>query len=63
MYYTEAKGHRWAFVPVAYKSLDDAKREAKRTSHECSHVLVWDCTDSPVGALVAKFVLGAEVSP
>jgi len=59
MYYTHTIGGRWTSYPVAYKTLEDAEREAIRSSLDASEVRLWDCTKSPQGTLLGRYRNGA----
>jgi hypothetical protein len=62
VFFVEEKLSRWARQAVVYRDLSLAMGQAAVASKgECAHVLVWDCTEAPVGVLVAKFVDGKEV--
>jgi hypothetical protein len=60
-FYTETKGHAFAFCPVAHATLALAEAEAARSSHDCFEVRVYDCSAGPVGTLVCKYVRGVRV--
>lgn len=60
MFYVESKHTQFPSYPVAYRTLEAALAIASRPISEFREVRhVYDCTNSPVGVLVAVFVRGA----
>lgn len=63
MFHTEDIGSRWSIMSVSHKTLDDACREAERSSKaNWCRTLVWDNTNGPVGVLVAAYDRGQKGS-
>ena len=58
-FYVESVGSRYAIIAVCYATAESALTAAITASSDCSHVLIWDCSLSPVGTLIAKCVNGA----
>lgn len=61
LYYSQTVLARWTSYPVAHATEERARFAAAHASHEASHALVWDCSESPSGRLVAKYVRGVDV--
>jgi hypothetical protein len=54
-FYLEEKGHRFAMMAVKYETLSRAMSAFKAAvaSKDAMQVNLYDCTDSPVGTLIA----------
>lgn len=63
MYYTQTIGGGYRCNPVAYKTLDEAKWEARRSSLDASEVRVYDCTGGPNGILIGRYCNGELAKP
>jgi hypothetical protein len=61
MFYVQDVGHRWATQAVSYKTLEQAEHAALRDSHDCWETRVFDCSKSPIGKLVCRYVRGERV--
>lgn len=62
MFYVSHVGHRWATVAVAYKTLEEARRDAEVSCKDAMETHVHDCSESPRGKLVAVFSRWGEIN-
>jgi hypothetical protein len=56
LFFVECVGGRWHADPVSYKSLAAAREQFDRDSAARAYTVVrlWDCTNSPIGTLLAS---------
>lgn len=59
-FYVKEVMSRWAICPVDYRTREEAEAAAARAM-DCDHALVLDCSNGPVGNLVAKYSKGRKV--
>ncbi len=54
-FYVERIGSRWARMAVSYRTLEAAITAAKAGAADAMQTRAYDCTEGPVGKLVATF--------